>query len=154
MRARYLIIGVVISLAGCAVRPNSPAPASLPHSSSTAMTQTDPELDQAIDKAKKTLDSFITRLQHPTRGEVFSVRAYFPASDGSKEPLWMDVDDFKNGAFDGTITSKPSKASSVGFRTPTQAKRADVIDWMILKSGQQEGAYTVDVLMRRQAAPK
>jgi uncharacterized protein YegJ (DUF2314 family) len=145
------ITALVVS--GCGSKPNPPAPQSLPKgSSSTRTVRDDPELSDAISKARSTLDTFIERLNHPQRGEVFSVEAAVKTPSGEPEYLWIGDVTYKDGTFSGTLTTQPKKVAAK-YQAPLTAKRADVTDWMILKSGKSEGGYTVDVLLHREAQP-
>lgn len=150
----FLLLIPALVLAGCAQRPNPPAPARLPRSSNITRTlQDDPELNQAVTRARESLDSFVRRLQNPDRAEVFSVEAAFPTPEGKVEYLWIGDAKYKDGVFSGTLTSHPKNVTTVKYQEPATAKRADVTDWMILRSGRSEGGFTVDVLMRREAQP-
>jgi uncharacterized protein YegJ (DUF2314 family) len=150
MLARMLVFSAALIAIGCGPGPKPEPPQSLPHSDS-ATRGDDPELDAAVAKARGSLDSFIQRLQHPQRGEVFSVEVPFTAANGSREHLWLGDVTFHDGVFKGTITTQPVKVTQVKFGNQASAKREEVTDWMILKSGKSEGGFTVDVLLRRQA---
>jgi uncharacterized protein YegJ (DUF2314 family) len=140
-------------LMGCAPRSRPIAPESLPKSLSSSK-QRDPELDDAIATAKRSLGSFIQRLANPRRAEVFQIQSSFPALDGTPQFLWVGDVTYKNGVFTGTMTTKPPLQTKIHYGDTVSVKKADVTDWMILRSGASEGGYTVDVLLRRAGQPK
>ena len=148
----FIVVGAVL-LSSCAHEPNPLAPQALPKSLASTKQQ-DPELNEAIAKSRNSLDSFIKRLDHPQRAEVFQVQASFPALDGTPEYLWVGDVTFRDGSFTGTPTSKPHLHSKVAYGDSVTLKKADVTDWMILKSGATEGGFTVDVLLRREGQPQ
>lgn len=150
---RLALIALIGLIFGCGVDTNPPAPAALPKTDTTRRID-DPDLDAAIAAARKTLDKFIARLQHPQRGEVFSIEGAFAAPDGSHEHVWLGDVAYRDGIFTGLVTSKPEKPISVKFGEKASVKLADVTDWMILKGGASEGGYTVDLLLRRQGQPR
>ena len=156
MLRRLSLLVIVFGVIGCVNKPNPEPPQSLPRTD-TAATSTrldDPELDEAIAKARGTLDTFIARLLTPLRGEVFSVESAFPAQDGSKLHLWIGDVVYRNGTFEGTITTKPLKPTSIAYGEKVTVARKDITDWMILRSGKSEGGYTVELLLRREGQPR
>jgi uncharacterized protein YegJ (DUF2314 family) len=156
MVPRLILLLIVVGAAGCVSRPSPESPQSLPraNTSATSTRADDPELDEAIARARGTLDTFIARLLAPQRGEVFSVEAAFPAVDGSKLHLWIGDVSYKNGAFQGTVTTKPLKPSAIAFGQRTTIPRAEITDWMILKNGKSEGGFTIELLLARQGQPR
>ena len=108
-------------------------------------------MEDAIAKAKASLDSFIARLEKPQRGEVFSVEAAVAAPEGSSEYRWIDDVTYKGGSFEGHFRTRPSSTSTFKPAEKATAKKQDVTDWIILKDGVSEGGFTVDLLLRRQA---
>ncbi|HVT12534.1 MAG TPA: DUF2314 domain-containing protein [Fimbriimonadaceae bacterium] len=155
MTARNWIIGAVLLVAGCANGPNAPAPQRLSQTSASSRVDTDdPEMAQAITKAKQTLDEFLARLQHPQRNEVFSVQSAFKTPSGPPEYLWLGDVTYKDGVFEGAVNTKPQRALTPKYGETAKVKKEDVTDWMILKSGKSEGGFTVDLLLKRQAAPR
>ena len=156
MIARSLCIAAALVAIGCGAKPDPAAPESLPSGSSaiSSSRDEDPELKEAITKARETLDSFLARLARPHEREVFSVEGKFAAEDGTPQYLWLGDVAYKDGAFEGTVTSHPKKATAVKYGDKTTVKRENVTDWMILTSGQSEGGYTTDVLIRREGQPR
>ncbi len=156
MLKRSGVVVFVALIAGCTVHPSSQPPDRLPKATpeTSTLRDDDPEMDAAIERARRSLDSFITRLQNPQPREVFSIEASFPTPDGGREHLWIDDVVFRNEKFRGKLRSKPSKAASVKPGQEVSAAKSDVTDWMILTSGHSEGGFTVDVRLRRQGQPR
>jgi uncharacterized protein YegJ (DUF2314 family) len=119
----------------------------------TADRNADPQLREATEKAQKTLDDFIKRLSAPKRGETFSIEIRDSAEDNTPIYFWLSDVTYKGGVFTGTVTTRPKKASRVRYGDQSSAKRADVTDWLILKSGRSEGGFTIEILMTREGAP-
>ena len=154
MLPRLVMISAAILVTGCSIRPRIAAPERLPRTSTTTASATkDPGMEAAIARARSTLDGFLERLAHPRKGEVFSVQATFPTADGGRQPLWLGDVTYKDGVFTGTVDTRPTKATNVRYGQKAEAKRADVTDWMILRSGNSEGGFTVQVMLRRQGEP-
>ena len=153
-RMRYLVVAAIL-LAGCG-KPNPPAPELLPQATpaNTTLRNDDPELDAAVARARGSLDTFLQRLAHPQKGEVFSVEAAFPTPDGGHEHLWIGDVTFKRNAFTGTLTSKVAKVPSLSYGQTVTVKRDEVTDWMILRAGRSEGGFTVKVLLDREGQPR
>ena len=114
------------------------------------VTHPSPELQAAIDEAKKGLDAFIKELAQPKEDERFAVKGSFP-TDGGAEYLWVRSPKFENGKFTGKLDQQPialakRKGDEVSF------DKKDAVDWLIKDDNGIRGQFT-DKALSQSGAP-
>ena len=104
------------------------------------------EMDEAIAKAKKTVDKFIQVLESE-EGENFAVKA--PVKDGEDvEHFWITQIEFKDGKFTGRIGNDPGIVSNVEIGQKWTVKKEDISDWMFMRDDKIHGNYTMRPLLK------
>ena len=108
----------------------------------------DPDVEKAILTARKTVDDFIKRFEHPQSGdENFSVKKEFK-DNGQSEHIWITEISYKNGVFSGQVGNEPQLVSNVRFGETVSVHRKEISDWMWLTNGKMHGGYTVRALLK------
>ncbi len=104
------------------------------------------EMDEAIAKAKKTVDKFIQVLESG-KGENFAVKA--PIKDGEKvEHFWITDVSFKDDKFTGRIGNDPGIVENVSIGQKWKIAKKDISDWMFMRDGKIHGNYTMRPLLK------
>jgi uncharacterized protein YegJ (DUF2314 family) len=104
------------------------------------------EMDAAIARARRDVDSFISELSQPT-GTNHAVKA--PIEDvGETEHFWLTDVTFQNGEFKGTINNDPGIVGNVQFGQTWTIKKAEISDWMFMRDGKMYGNYTLRPLLK------
>ena len=138
---KLILLSLCILTFACA--PTSVTPAS-PEAS-----ETDSELEAAIEHARLTLDHFIAKIATPHTDRTFvalKVRFYPPAE--SPQDIWVDGVTYTNGVFRGDIGDDiPALKLEAGeeIRIPEE----DIVDWMIVEDGKLVGGYTIRLAVQR-----
>lgn len=110
----------------------------------------DAEMDAAIAQAQASLDEFIGHLQSPKQGmEYFAVKKPYQTRGGTQEHIWVEVSEFRGGAFHGTIANEPRDIEGIALGSPVIVAKAEVSDWLITTPSGNLGGYTVEVLEKR-----
>lgn len=134
------VLGAVIGRLSCArtnVQLLSPG---------VAETKDNPELYVAVQKAKNSLDQFISRYEHPKSGDLgFGVQAAFKTS-GEPEHIWIHLDGYKDGLFTGRLADEPTSIPDKHKGDTVSVRKKDVTDWIYQSNGQKVGGFTIDVL--------
>jgi uncharacterized protein YegJ (DUF2314 family) len=104
------------------------------------------EMDAAIARAKKEVDTIIAELASPT-GTNHAVKA--PIEDkGQTEHFWITDLTFENGEFKGTINNDTGIVSNVKIGQEWTIKKEDISDWMYMRDGKMYGNYTMRPLLK------
>ncbi len=113
------------------------------------ITEEDSQLDEAIQKARDSLPSFIKVLQEPkVKGRNFMIKACFVEKSFS-EHIWISDITLKDDIFHGMITNEPKFIRRLRLRQPVKINRDKVTDWVIEEKGKSQGAFTTAVLQGR-----
>jgi uncharacterized protein YegJ (DUF2314 family) len=104
------------------------------------------EMDKAIARAKKEIDSFIKELAKP-KGKNLAIKVPITDKNGT-EFFWLTQVKLKDGVFEGTVTSEPTIVKNVKFMDRRKVKKADVVDWSFVRNGKIHGHYTIRPLMK------
>lgn len=104
------------------------------------------EMDKAIARARKEVDSFIKELAKP-KGENHAIKVPITDKNGT-EFFWLTEVKYKDGTFEGTINNEPGIVKNVKMGERRKVKKADVADWLFLREGKMYGNYTVRPLMK------
>ena len=104
------------------------------------------EMEAAIARARREVDSFIAELSSPT-GTEHAVKA--PIEDGGKtEHFWLTDVSFQNGNFKGTINNDPGIVGNVKFEQEWTIGKTEISDWMFMRDGKMYGNYTMRPLLK------
>ena len=108
------------------------------------------EMDAAIARAKKEVDTFIKELAKPT-GKSHAIKVAI-TDKGKTEFFWLMEVTYRDGVFEGKINNEPGMVKNVRFGDKRKVKKADIADWLFLRDGKMHGNYTVRPLLK--AMPK
>lgn len=126
--------------AGSASRPSRP---------STDWDKNDKQLQDAVQRARLSVDTFTARLANPKSGdEGFSVLIDVQ-ENGSTEHFWLEDIEYDGIDFIGTITERGEIIRSVRPGERIRKSRRDIKDWMYITGGKVVGAETTRVFRDR-----
>lgn len=138
-------------------------PKSFPRPGSTSTVSANPvtlaiqrnydEMREATLTARRSLDQFFNAFHHPQPNQTnFRVKVFFTHRHQVKH-VWMADLDFSSATFAGTLIDDPSSPDvSSGQRRSFTRDR--ITDWMYIEDGKTVGAFTTEVLRKRQRAQK
>lgn len=111
----------------------------------------DPRMNAAIDKARSTVNTFITALRSPKAGQsAFSVKMAF--ADGAEtEHMWLMPVSYDGQNFQGTVNNEPQMVKTVSMGQVVTIAPARISDWMYVENRKLVGGWTLRVL--RDALP-
>lgn len=141
LRAFIVVCLCTLLLTGCGTGTADPV---------VMVEEDDAEMLAAQQKARDTVGEFIAALENPKPEQTFfSVKAKFEDGD-AVEFMWLVDVEFVDGQFIGTIDNDPQLVSNVKAGDRSSVAPNEINDWMIVENGEMVGAYTVEVLARRQ----
>jgi uncharacterized protein YegJ (DUF2314 family) len=108
------------------------------------------EMEAAIARARREVDSFIAELAKPT-GENHAVKVPITDQDDT-EHFWLIDVSYSDGEFAGTINNEPGIVSNVRIGDKRKVKKSEISDWMFMQDGKMYGNYTLRPLLA--AMPK
>jgi uncharacterized protein YegJ (DUF2314 family) len=104
------------------------------------------EMEAAISRSQREIDSFITELSQPT-GNNHAVKV--PITDaGETEHFWLTDITFQNNEFSGIIGNEPGMVSNVKIGQTWTLKKHEASDWMFMRDGKMYGNYTMRPLLK------
>lgn len=104
------------------------------------------EMDAAVARARREVDSFIKELANPT-GKNHAVKA--PIKDGKDtEHFWLTDVSFNDGQFEGEINNEPGIVKNVRLGQRWKIKKEEISDWMYMKDEKMYGNYTIRPLLK------
>lgn len=124
-------------LAGCS--PDTSKPETLTDAYDEA------EMTAAMEKARSTVDEFITELKSRT-ADSFSVKAPITDDNGT-EHFWITDVEYSAGQFSGLVGNDPGIVKNVKFGDPWKLKRDEISDWMYTRGEKIHGGFTIDPLL-------
>jgi uncharacterized protein YegJ (DUF2314 family) len=103
---------------------------------------------EAVQKARKTLDKFISALRSPKSNQSrFSVKK--PFIEGDKvEQLWVNEVSFDGQLFHGKVDNEPVDLKGVKLGDEVTVSPEEISDWMFVQKGRLVGGYTVQASCR------
>ena len=112
----------------------------------TYVADDDPRMNAAMEKARSTVNTFITALKSPKAGQsAFSVKMAF--TDGSNiEHLWLTPVSFDGRNFQGTVNNEPEKVKTAKMGQKVTIAPAKISDWMYVENRKLVGGQTLRVL--------
>ena len=144
MRRRLLILLIaVLAATGCG-RKN-------PADKVFHVADDDPRMNAAMEKARSTVNTFITALKSPKPGQSeFGVKMAF--TDGKQvEHMWLSPVTYDGKVFHGTVNNDPEMVKNVKLGQKVSVEPSKISDWMYVQNGKLVGGYTIRVL--RDAMP-
>lgn len=113
----------------------------------------DPEMARAIAEAQRTVNDFIGHLKDPQAGMgMFAVKKKYPTPSGSAEHIWIEVTEFREGRFYGTIADHPVHIEGISLGSPASVGKSEITDWMIATESGFLGGFTIAVLDKQAGA--
>lgn len=104
------------------------------------------EMDAAIARARKEVDSFIAELSKGN-GTEFAVKV--PIEDKEEvEHFWLTDIVYRDQKFHGVIGNEPGIVSNVKLGQKWSVKKLEISDWMFMREGKMYGNYTVRPLLK------
>ncbi len=114
-----------------------------------AIEETDPEMKEAIVKARSTVNEYIDRLTKPKASySYFAIKARFEENK-NVEHLWLNFVTYNGKEFSGSVANTPREIKSVTFGKEVHVKPDSISDWMVIDNGVLVGGYTLRVLRKR-----
>jgi uncharacterized protein YegJ (DUF2314 family) len=120
------------------------------HAGVVHVHEDDAEMAAARDKARSTVDEFIHHLAEPQPGmTLFAVKKPYPTRGDSFEHIWVEVSEYRDGSFYGTIGNDPVDIEGLVFGSAVTVLKSEISDWLILTENGQLGGYTIALLNER-----
>jgi uncharacterized protein YegJ (DUF2314 family) len=109
----------------------------------------DPEMAQAITKARASLPQFWKALEKPGEGEEgFALKVAI--KDGADvEHFWLMDISREGEKLSGTINNEPEIVGNVSNGERYQFTEADISDWLYMRNGKMVGNETMRPLLKR-----
>ena len=121
--------------------------AAVRESSIVSVRSADPEMEQAIARARARLPEVIDQF---LAGHLQNFTVKVRVSDGQyTEHFWLSNVMYNDGRFIGTIDAQPQMVSGIVEGQVFEASIEDVSDWMHLRDGLMHGNYTLRILLPR-----
>ena len=115
---------------------------------SVLVASKDREMNEAIAKARATLDDFLRLNAHPPKGaSAFKLKVKVTDTNGS-EHLWITPFHVTEKGFAGRVSNEPDYVESVAEGDEIEFRREDITDWGYVQDGKQKGGYTVCVMFK------
>ncbi len=138
---RFAAVMIVLTVLAAAVSRDRPP------DRVTSVSDDDPRMNAAMEKARATLDRFIAALASPGPGRTdFGVKMAF--ADGERvEVMWVSPVHDDGEVFRGPLSNEPGTVRTVRMGQVVEVPRARVADWMYRDAdGRYVGSYTLRVL--------
>jgi uncharacterized protein YegJ (DUF2314 family) len=110
----------------------------------------DPSVNEAIQEAKRSLNTFIAEFNRPN-GRKFYVKKAFLADGGGVEHLFVRVRNLENGVFRGTLSNVPRHTNSLKKGQPIDVRHDEVTDWLIIDGQKEMGDFQAKAVARLQS---
>jgi uncharacterized protein YegJ (DUF2314 family) len=113
-----------------------------------AFEQDDEQMNDAIERARSTLDEFVLALRNPPPGATgFAIKKAF-----EQEHIWVGAVEVSGDGFVGLIANHPVHVD-LSFRDRVRVERDEISDWTYrLADGTYVGGYTIRVVDERMSA--
>jgi uncharacterized protein YegJ (DUF2314 family) len=99
----------------------------------------------AVKEARKTVEKFITALEHPGPGQQdFEVKKPF-IQGNQVEHIWLSDVRYTGNRFEGRIDNQPRKIGGLKLGQIVSVKPKEISDWLYVDNGKLVGGYTVRV---------
>jgi len=120
-----------------------------PVPTTSALLDSDSEMESAFQEARDTLSFFIEKIgtPHPNRTYV-AVKVRFSPPDDPAQDIWVDNVTYADETFRGNMGDDiPSLKLSFGEEILIPVE--DIVDWMIVEDGKLIGGYTIRLAYER-----
>lgn len=112
----------------------------------------DTEMNQAIQAAYASLDTFIAHLQNPKDGEENFMLKVRVEDENGAEHFWVTDISIVDDGFTGVIANEAQIVKLVDYGQPVSFSREIVSDWSYDQQGVRQGAFTLKVLLKQMPA--
>lgn len=154
MKVRFLIVGLALAFAVAIlfVPPRTTLLQRIADDQIALMPDSDPDLMQAIRKARETLPAFLSkaRAAAPHR-EFFSVKVAI-SENGVKEYFWISPFRQDGEGFRGRINNTPRLVKKVKDGDEIAFHESQIVDWLYMEHGRMQGNFTLWALIRDEPA--
>jgi uncharacterized protein YegJ (DUF2314 family) len=120
------------------------------------MSDAEPAMRAAFDKAYATLDKFIAKARHPSTGaSTFAIKVGI--RDGrDTEYMWLNELSFVDDRLSGRINNQPRVVGTVEYGQTYAFTKEQVVDWMYRDeaSGRTVGNFTACALLTKEPAAR
>lgn len=108
----------------------------------------DPEMNNAIKRARETLGSFWKHYRNPGKEEKdFLLKVKIEDSNGV-EHFWCGNITIEGGTIYGDLWNHPEIVKSVKYGENIRIDAGSISDWMYYRSGRIIGGFTIRVLLK------
>ena len=138
---RKIVLILCLLTFACAPTPAVP--------SAPATSEIDAELESAIQQARDSLDTFVTKIaaSHPNRTYV-ALKVRFVPPGELPQDIWVDGVTHRDGVFRGIMGDDiPTLRLEIGEEITIEEE--DIVDWMIVEDGKLIGGYTIRLAAQR-----
>ena len=134
---RYVILLVLLPslLSGCGKKPVA--------DKVIHFQEDDPKMNAAIDKARATVNTFITALNTHKLGQSgLAIKMMF--KDGTNiEHMWVGHVSYDGSKFHGTVSNDPENVKTVKMGQKASVAPSEISDWMYIDNKKLVGGYTL-----------
>ena len=111
---------------------------------------TDPEMNTAIARARRTLPTFWGSYEAPKPSETgHALKVHFSTRKGG-EHIWMaEVKKLPDGRYSGRFANQPRDLPGKRAGDLVEFTEADISDWMFLRNGKIVGGETIRPMLKR-----
>jgi uncharacterized protein YegJ (DUF2314 family) len=110
----------------------------------------DPEMNNAIQVAKKTYPAFLQQFRDPDSSvSDFSVKMRFDYGEGNGEHMWLSNLYSRDEKLFGVLGDDPVKITTVHAGDSLEIKEDRLSDWMYIKGNKLVGGYTIKAIYRK-----
>ena len=113
----------------------------------------DPEMQEAIDQARSTLDTFLSFAEKPTETMSGFKLKVILREDQDAETFWVmpfrRTETTGEEEFEGELANTPEVLRMVRLGQTVRFGREEIVDWGFINQGRQIGSFTVCVAFRR-----
>lgn len=139
---RFFLIVIIFCLSSCNTKDHTKPKV-------YTISPYDTEMNNAIETAKQTLDSFDYAFKNNSRiFTFFGLKKRFKENQ-IIEHVWIGNIQIKNGKYIGIIDNIPEKIKNVKLGDTVKIDKRDISDWMYIKNSKLYGGYTTRLLVKR-----
>lgn len=109
----------------------------------------DPEMQRAVQEARGRWPEFVSAFENRHDADIFSVKAPL-GYGGCTEFMWLSVGAIENEIIYGRLDNDPVSLSKMKAGDRVRVPVAKLNDWLYIAGDQQQGGFTVAILMAKQ----
>lgn len=100
-------------------------------------------MQDAIRTARREIDTFLDRLQHPQPNQTdFAIKAAF-AEGEQIEHMWLIDLKYDSGLLIGTLANQPELTKTFEYGTSYAVTPEEISDWYYFENDRMIGGYTL-----------